>query len=392
MKAYLKRSILIKPESTYGTDSSPVAANAVQCGGLEIMPLEGSGVERDFSKSFFGSSGSIRVENFATVSFDTEIAGAGAAGTAPAWGNLMKASNFSETITASAITGTAQVGGSTTSIKLASGASAIDDFYTGMTISISSGTGSANVPAEIISYSGSTKIATIDKAWATAPDGTSAYSIGANVIYTPNSDFGISVARTSVSIYFILDGIRHVLLGARGTPSFDLASKTIPKIKWKFTGLLGTISDSALPANDFSGWQLPVAVSTANTTNFNLLGFTDAALASLTIDIANKVTHRQLVGSETVLITDRKPVGTVSIEATSVTAKDWFGLVQASTTGVFCIKHGQTAGNIVGFTAPKVQLNSPKYSNSDDVAMIDLGLEFIPFGSAGNDELRICVK
>lgn len=388
--AHRKRVILIGLEGTYGTDSTPTAA--VQCSNLEIAPLEGSEVERDFIKPYMGGSGSIRTENYVTLSFDTEIAGSGTAGTAPAWGNLLLACNFSETTTAAPITGTAQASGSTTTaIKLAAGASATDDFYTGMTVTLTAGTGDTQ-KGEIVSYVGSTKIATISHAWTTPPDGTTTYSIGANVMYTPNSDFGIATANTSLSIYFNVDGVRHILLGARGNPSFDLSAKAIAKIKWKFTGLLGVISDQALPSASFTTWKTPVTISTANTTDISLLGFTAAKVMKLDFDIANDVKYRQLIGGESVLITDRKPKGNASIEATTVAAKDWWTAAQASSTGVFCAKHGQTAGYIVGFTAPKVQIVTPKYSESDGVVMLDFGMDFIPYGSSGNDELRICVK
>jgi hypothetical protein len=332
------------------------------------------------------------VENYVSLSFDTEIAGSGAAATPPEWGFLLKAANFSETITASAITGASSANGTTTTIVLAVGASAIDDFYTGMTVTITAGAGSGQA-GEIIDYVGSTKVATIAKAWAVAPAMTiSTYSIGANVIYTPNSDFGTNTANTSVSIYFNVDGVRHVLLGARGTPSFDLSAKTIPKIKWKFTGLLGTITDATLPVADFSGWQIPVPVSTANTTDSNLLGFTGAVWQTLNFDIANDVKYRQLVGAESVLITDRKPTGNVSIQANLIAVKNWWAVAKSAGAGPFCVKHGQTAGNIIGFTAPKVMMTNPKYSDSDGIAMLDFGLTFIPRGAAGNDEIRICCK
>jgi hypothetical protein len=389
--AQRKRVILVKLEPTYGTDSSPVAADAVLCSGLDITPLEGSSVERDFIRPYFGGSGSIRVENYVSLSFDTEIAGSGAAATPPEWGALLKAANFSETITAAAITGTGQAGGSTTSIKLAAGASAVDDFYTGMTVTLTAGTGNGQA-GEIIAYVGSTKMATIAKAWAVVPDATSGYSIGANVMYMPNSNFGTAVANTSASIYFNVDGVRHVLLGARGTPSFDLSVKAIPKIKWKFTGMLGTITDQTLPTADFTGWQTPVTVSTANTTDINLLGYNGAVVQTLNFDIANTLVYRQLIGSESVLITDRKPTGNVSIEAVSVATKDWWTIAKNASTGPFCVKHGQTAGNIVGFTAPKAQLADPKYSDSDGVTMMDFSLAFIPYGAGGNDEIRICSK
>lgn len=389
--AQKKRVILVKLEPIYATDSSPAPADAVLCSNLDITPLEGSSVERDFIRPYFGASGSIRVENFVSLSFDTEIAGSGAAGTPPEWGTLLKSSNFTETITVAPVTGLADVGGSTSSIKLAAAASAVDDFYTGMSISITAGTGIGQ-SGEIIAYNGTSKIATLAKAWALVTDATSAYSLDAAVIYTPNSNFGIGVADTSASIYFNVDGVKHVLLGARGTPSFDLSVKTIPKIKWKFTGLLGTISDSPLPAADFSGWQTPVTVSTANTTDINLVGYTAAVVQTLNFDIANTVIYRQLIGAESVMITDRKPTGNVSLEATLIAAKDWWTIAKNADTGPFNVKHGQIPGNIVSFTAPKAQLSDPKYSDSDGVTMMDFTLAFIPFGVGGNDEVRICCK
>jgi hypothetical protein len=182
------------------------------------------------------------------------------------------------------------------------------------------------------------------------------------------------------------------LLGARGTVAFDLTVKQIPKMKWKFTGLLGTISDQALPSADFTGWQTPVTVSTANTTDINLLGYNSAVIQTLSFDIANTIVYRQLIGAESVLITDRKPTGSISLEATTVTAKDWWTVAKTSATGAFNVKHGTVAGNTVGFSAPKAQLADPKYSDSDGVAMMDFSLAFIPYVAAGNDELRICAK
>jgi hypothetical protein len=389
MLAQRKRVILFALESTYGTDATPAAADAILCRALDISPLEGSQVGRDFIRPYFGTSGQIRVENYVTLSFETELAGGGAAATPPQWGSLLKACNFSETVTSDAITGTAQAG-STTTITLASGASAVDDFYTGMTVSIVGGTGSGQ-KGEIVSYVGSTKVATLAKTLGTALDATSEYSIGANVMYTPNSNFGTD-ANTAGTFYFNVDGVRHIVLGARGTFSVELSAKQLPVIKWQFTGLLGTIADATLPSADFTGWGTPVTVSTANTTDLNLLGFKSAILQTLNFDVGNQVVYRQLVGSEHVLITDRKVTGNCSIEAVTVATKDWWTPAQAATTDVFCVKHGQTAGNIIGITGRKVQLTNPKYSDSDGVAMMDFGMEFIPYGAAGNDDIRICCK
>lgn len=97
--------------------------------------------------------------------------------------------NNSETLTPSAVsgnitltttsskhdTGTAQAGASTT-ITLKSASSAVDDYYNGLYITITGGTGSGQVRI-IEDYVGSTKVATVDSAWTTAPNSTSTYSI-----------------------------------------------------------------------------------------------------------------------------------------------------------------------------------------------------------------------
>lgn len=72
-------------------------------------------------------------------------------------------------------TGTAQAGTSTT-ITLAASASAQNNRYINATVSLTDGTG-AQQQAQIISYNGTTKVATISGIWAVAPDATTEYII-----------------------------------------------------------------------------------------------------------------------------------------------------------------------------------------------------------------------
>ena len=71
--------------------------------------------------------------------------------------------------------GSAQAGSSTT-ITLKSTASATDDIYNGMYVTITSGTGTGQIRI-IEDYVGSTKVATVTPAWTTAPNNTSNYEI-----------------------------------------------------------------------------------------------------------------------------------------------------------------------------------------------------------------------
>ena len=62
-------------------------------------------------------------------------------------------------------------------IKLASTASATNDAYNGMSLQITSGTGSGQDHQRISDYDGTTKEATVSGAWTTTPDSTSVYRV-----------------------------------------------------------------------------------------------------------------------------------------------------------------------------------------------------------------------
>lgn len=309
-----KQLILVKKESTYGTDASPTnALNAVQTGDISITPLAGDSVQRNIVKPFFGNSQNIVVTNNATIDFEVELAGSGTAGVAPQFSALMQACGFSETVLA-----------------------------------------------------------------------------GTSVVYLPITLTSVTQAGTSATIYFQRDGIKHVLLGARGTFNMDLTVKQLPKIKFTLTGLLGTITDSALSTTGLSYTApAPVAVSSTNTTPVSLHGYTPV-MESLSIDIANDVKYRALVGSESVIISDRKPKGNIKFECPSLATKNFFDIAKNSTLGSLSVTHGLAAGNIIKIESATngLGIDAPKYADNDGVVMLDAGLTFIPT-SAGNDEIKI---
>jgi len=74
-------------------------------------------------------------------------------------------------------TGDAQAGGAST-ITLASGASALDDYYNGMEVYIYANTG-AGQRRIVQSYVGATRVATVTVAWSVVPDTTSSYEVSA---------------------------------------------------------------------------------------------------------------------------------------------------------------------------------------------------------------------
>ncbi|QUN29546.1 hypothetical protein KB879_06250 [Cupriavidus sp. KK10] len=191
----------------------------------------------------------------------------------------------------------------------------------------------------------------------------------------------------SATIYYYLDGLLHKLTGARGTVVFSLNAKQIPVAQLTFTGIYSPVTDAALPASpDFSGFRVPLVVNNTNTAAWSLHGFTGACEA-LSIDLGNTISYRNLIGLETVELTDRATTGSATLELPSIATKDFPGIIRAATTGALSITHGTVAGSKVKFDAPKVQLSNPQYQDSEGSVFLQTALSLVP--NAGNDELLL---
>ena len=307
-RLFRKLAILAKIETTYGVAATPApaAVDAMIGSNVSFTPIEADEVGRDLYLPYLGNQGIILAGKHAKLEFEVEIAGAGAAGTAPKYGPLLRACAFAQTLT---------------------------------------------------------------------PGQDAAYTI-------------VEDSVESATIHFVMDGVRHVMIGVRGNVSFSLAPKGIPKYRFSLTGLLGTITDAALPAITLDGWTTPVECSSANTT-MSLHGW-DAIAESLSIDLGNTVTPRFLIGSESVIISDRKVTGTAVVEATTLAEIDWFARALDRTRGALTLIHGTTPGNIVEITAPALEIGKISQGQTDGILNYSLPLSFCPV--TGRDELSIIVK
>lgn len=93
--------ILAKIESTYGTDPVPTeGANAILTKNLQRVPYAGNRVSRDLNLPYMANDHSINTAPYITVTFDVELAGSGAAGTAPQLDSLLRACAMSATVVA----------------------------------------------------------------------------------------------------------------------------------------------------------------------------------------------------------------------------------------------------------------------------------------------------
>jgi hypothetical protein len=102
MPLYWRNKVLLaKIEATYGTDSTPVGTtDAILATDFTIMPMEGEDVSRDLDTNFIGGQPTIPAGLFRKIRFKVELEPSGTAGTAPAWGVLMRGCGISQTVVA----------------------------------------------------------------------------------------------------------------------------------------------------------------------------------------------------------------------------------------------------------------------------------------------------
>lgn len=302
-----KLAMMFGIEDTYGEDIMPTVADAIIGSNVAFTPIEGEEVSRDLMLPYLGNQGIVLAGQYGRVEFDVEIAGAGAAGTVPKYGSILRAAGMAETVTA------------VTKVE-----------YTIIEDDVESG-----------------------------------------------------------SLYFLHDGVQHILLGCQTNIAPSFAPSAIPRFRVTCLGLLGTITDVALmPAVSTAGWITPLHVSKANTV-LTMHGWT-AVAESISFDLGNTLTPRMLIGDELIMISDRKSSGSAVVEARKLATINWFERVQNRTRDLTSVVHGKTAGNIVEVVQPYTEIGKPSPGQTNGIMNYTLPILACP--SVGRDEMKIIVR
>ena len=206
---------------------------------------------------------------------------------------------------------------------------------------------------------------------------------GTSVTYEP-----ISANFSSVTIHYNVDGVRHIVTGCRGNVALTAEVGSIPTLDFTFTGIYNAPTDTALPAVTYGNQATPLIFKNGNTTSFQLLSFA-GALQSLNFDMGNSIVYRELVGgTKEVLLTDRAANGSLTIEAPTLSSKDFFAAALTDTSlGNLTVTHGTAAGNICRLSSTKVDIGDVSYGEMDGVTMLEIPYTLVP--SSANDELSI---
>ncbi|KAF1044535.1 MAG: hypothetical protein GAK34_02520 [Delftia tsuruhatensis] len=100
-KSMKQMLLLAMVQTAAGTAATPTAAaNAILCRALMPEPITADPVARDLIRPYKGNSGKLTAGEHRKLSCEVEIAGSGTPGVPPAYGDLLQACGFAETVTA----------------------------------------------------------------------------------------------------------------------------------------------------------------------------------------------------------------------------------------------------------------------------------------------------
>lgn len=137
MRLAMKRAILAKIESAYGTDPTPVGGtDAMYVYDPKITPMELVIAERNPARPFFGPDVSVTGGTPVKVEFSFPLAGGGSAGGVPGYGVVKRACGMSQTVSAGVDVTYALVSASFESMTLYANLDGVNHKVTGLRGSI----------------------------------------------------------------------------------------------------------------------------------------------------------------------------------------------------------------------------------------------------------------
>ena len=200
--------------------------------------------------------------------------------------------------------------------------------------------------------------------------------------YSPITVFGAS---TSATIYYFIDGIRHIITGWRGNHSLNLTNNGFGTNRFEGMGIYQGPTDTAIPTPTYTLQANPLPVTFGNTLNINIAGYATAALQSFTFTQENQMSYNSLPGgAKEVLITSGRCTFEAVIECPTIAQVDYFSKALTQATNALSITQGTTAGNRQAFTAPAAKTLIPRYS--DDNGKLMLAAPGILLPVSGNDD------
>lgn len=206
--------------------------------------------------------------------------------------------------------------------------------------------------------------------------------------YTP-----ISSSIKTATVYVYIDGRLHKFTGCRANLKASGKANQFPLWTFEIWGNYVAVADAALVSPTLTAFQAPLPFNRDNTTLTTLLGSaTGICLESWDFDLGNVVVppNGRVNCTQSIDITDRATKGSLVVEGTLVSVKDWFANVVAGTqNNSIDFTHGTTAGNRVQFSSSRLQIKPPSLSEEDNVELMSFETLYNPL--VPGDEFKITI-
>lgn len=202
-----------------------------------------------------------------------------------------------------------------------------------------------------------------------------------SVTYLPTSS-----SFESVTIYFFVDGRRHIMTGCRGDVKITCEAGQFTVFEFTFKGRYADPTLVALPSPTLETTTPPICKSC----NFQYNSKSTLVLKSTMIEMNTKVVPRPSLNDANSIagfeITDRDPMVTIDPEAIIETSyafrTDAFTNLRALSWVV-----GATAGNILTVSIPKFNPYYPEYEDREELLVEKIKGEACQ--NSGNDEVSL---
>lgn len=310
------------------------------------------------------------------------LKGSGAAETPPEAGPILRSGSLDETITSAAITGVAQ-GGGASSITLAAGASATDDFYKGMPIRVTDSTGDGQIVI-VAEYDGTTKVASVLPPWDVAPVNGSDYEILKNVRYAPAST-GLEVGTLYEWQHNSAAGGNSLLrkiTDAAANLSFEITVRGIARMAVNLSGILpGNPANVAHPGAAVIDATRPPVFMAADA----YLGGAAVKFNRVSIDLGNTVQQADdpaaTFGLDVAGVVTRNVTGSINPQLSLLSVRNIFADFMAGTEKSLLLHWGSATGNRIAMLQPRI-----RYTGATPIDVNGFAAEEVPYKAVGADD------
>ncbi len=215
-----------------------------------------------------------------------------------------------------------------------------------------------------------------------------ACSFGETVISSTSVTYlPISSSQESVSIYFFIDGRRHVMTGCRGDVKIKCEAGQLAIAEFTFKGRYADPTLVALSSPTLESTVPPVCKSCVFTYNSK----TSLVVKTAEIDMNNVIAERPSLNDVNAIagfeITGRDPMLTIDPEATIETSYNFRGDALGGNLRAISWVVGAAAGNICTFSIPKYNAYWPEYEDRNEILVEKIKGECVQ--NSGNDEVSI---